>query len=374
MLIALMLGWGGAVAHAQGGGLLQNGSFDGAYTGRGGIAGGVPDGWNVWGNFQDSDHESLGVLLRSLPYSWRLRAEHAQPTGGGYQSVAAQRGTTYRFSAYAMIWTCDDEQWQCRDETHTFADPSSGGRVRVGIDPAGGTDPFSGSVRWSGFASPFDWGSFAPLSVEAAAAGSQITVFTYFTSDRPMRFNDVFWEDASLVATGTSSGGTGQTGGSGNPGSSAPPATAAPVVASAQTRPDGSQVHIVQAGQTLWGIAQAYGVSVDTLRALNNLSGSTIYVGQPLIVRAASAAPTAPPTATGAALFTASPPPTLAVVQGPPITPVAVAVTRDDEPSDHTNNGPRTAVLVLAVAVLLVAVTITGGLAGYVAYKVFRAS
>jgi LysM repeat protein len=369
LMLVLMLVAPGALTPARAqGNLLQNPGFDGAYTGRGSISGGVPDGWNAWGSFQNSDHENLGVLVRSAPYSWRLRARSALPTGGGYQTVAAQRGTTYRFSIYAMIWTCDDEQWQCRDSTHTFSDTSSGGRVRIGIDPNGGTDPYSTGVRWSAFASPFDWGSFAGLSVDAAASASQITVFTYYTADKAMRFDDVFWDDATLVAVG-SSGSTG----SQNP--PVPQATAVPVVQNAQSRPDGSQVHIVQPGQTLWAISQAYGVPLDTLRALNGINGSTIYVGQAIIVRAAPA--TAAPLATLApavVLVTATPPPTL-VAQVPLITPVSVPVQANNSPQpaqDNGGSGSRAVVLAAAVVIVLGAVAVTGGLAGYLAYKLFR--
>jgi LysM repeat protein len=368
LMLVLMLVAPGALTPARAqGNALQNPGFDGAFTGHGTISGGVPDGWNTWGNFQNSDHESLGVLVRSAPYSWRLRARDALPTGGGYQTVAAQRGTTYRFSIYAMIWTCDDEQWQCRDSTHTFSDPSSGGRVRIGIDPSGGTDPYSTGVRWSAFASPFDWGSFAGLSVDAAASANQITVFTYYTADRAMRFNDVFWDDAALVAVG-SSGGTG----SQNP--PAPQATAVPVVQNAQSRPDGSQVHIVQPGQTLWAISQAYGVPLDTLRALNGISGSTIYVGQAIIVRAAPATVTPFPTlAPAVVLITATPPPTL-VAQVPAITPASVPVQANStpQPTQDKGGGPRMVVLATAVVIVLGAVAVTGGLAGYLAYKLFR--
>lgn len=50
---------------------------------------------------------------------------------------------------------------------------------------------------------------------------------------------------------------------------------------------DGSILHLVGYGQTLWAIAIAYGVTVDQIRAWNNLpEGATdIYAGQKLLVR-----------------------------------------------------------------------------------------
>ncbi len=78
-------------------------------------------------------------------------------------------------------------------------------------------------------------------------------------------------------------------------------ATAIPIyyVIIATPNPDGSVVHIVQSGQTLIGIAQAYGVSVDEIKALNNLVSDSIYAGDALlIIPAGTPAPTGTATAT----------------------------------------------------------------------------
>ena len=42
-------------------------------------------------------------------------------------------------------------------------------------------------------------------------------------------------------------------------------------------------VHTVMKGDTLYGIARTYGISVDELRKKNNLAADTIYVGQKLV-------------------------------------------------------------------------------------------
>jgi len=54
--------------------------------------------------------------------------------------------------------------------------------------------------------------------------------------------------------------------------------------------PDGSIVHIVGYGQTLWAIALAYGVRIDQIRAWNNIAtdSNDIYAGQYLLVRPAN--------------------------------------------------------------------------------------
>ena len=60
---------------------------------------------------------------------------------------------------------------------------------------------------------------------------------------------------------------------------------------------DGSIVHVVLYGQTLFTIATWYGVSMDEIIALNNMSSSSILVGQKLIIKLAPT-PTITPTRT----------------------------------------------------------------------------
>jgi hypothetical protein len=61
---------------------------------------------------------------------------------------------------------------------------------------------------------------------------------------------------------------------------------------------DGSQVHLVQSGQSLWAIAIAYGVKIAQIITLNNLlqDNPTIYIGQKLKVRGPALTPTFHPT------------------------------------------------------------------------------
>jgi LysM repeat protein len=62
---------------------------------------------------------------------------------------------------------------------------------------------------------------------------------------------------------------------------------------------DGSIIHIVSSGETLWEIALSYGVKVADILQLNGLSANSnaIYVGQKLIIRLPlTATPTTPVT------------------------------------------------------------------------------
>lgn len=67
----------------------------------------------------------------------------------------------------------------------------------------------------------------------------------------------------------------------------------------ATPRPDGSIVHTVEAGDTLFGLALLYGTTVEEIKALNGLESDLLVVGQELLIRPPQAsAPT--PTATPA--------------------------------------------------------------------------
>lgn len=48
--------------------------------------------------------------------------------------------------------------------------------------------------------------------------------------------------------------------------------------------PAGSKVHTVQSGETLYRLAQLYGVTVDEIARVNCITGDMIHVGQKLYV------------------------------------------------------------------------------------------
>lgn len=82
-----------------------------------------------------------------------------------------------------------------------------------------------------------------------------------------------------------------------------PTATALPVapLVTVTPNPDGSIIHVVGAGQSLWSIAIAYGVKIADILKLSNLSPNTqvVYAGQKLTIRQANpATPTLGATAT----------------------------------------------------------------------------
>jgi LysM repeat protein len=93
--------------------------------------------------------------------------------------------------------------------------------------------------------------------------------------------------DVGYIAGGSSSG-SGSTGSGATAASGVAPATAVaffPVIA-ATPGPDGSVVHTVQSGQTLWVIAATYKIQLADLLALNGMSdNSYIFPGDQLIIK-----------------------------------------------------------------------------------------
>jgi LysM repeat protein len=88
-----------------------------------------------------------------------------------------------------------------------------------------------------------------------------------------------YWGDAGKTPWPTSSG-------YGAPGSPAIVSQYIAPVKVATPLADGSVIHQVQSGQSLWSIAIKYGVKIDSIRRLNNISSDgTIYMGQKLIIR-----------------------------------------------------------------------------------------
>ncbi|MGF2085049.1 LysM peptidoglycan-binding domain-containing protein [Lactococcus lactis] len=62
-------------------------------------------------------------------------------------------------------------------------------------------------------------------------------------------------------------------------------------------QPSSAQIYTVMSGDSLWSISQRYNVSINQIKALNNLRSDMIYVGQKLKVSQGSSTPEPAPTA-----------------------------------------------------------------------------
>lgn len=198
-----------AAAPLQQSNLLSNSSLEDPYES------GAATGWGRW--HQESEdpggcsgpyafrpewaRESNGALVRDGFVSQHIGNQFDTWHAGIYQNVQVQPGTTYAFSFWALG----------RASNEQFPTPSDGAvnlGVRAGIDPNGSGLWSDGDVVWGGSASPHDGGNQAnwqQVSVEATAAGDQITVF--IAADLRGANNcrahlDVWFDQAQLTAAG----------------------------------------------------------------------------------------------------------------------------------------------------------------------------
>jgi len=191
--------------------LLLNPDFEGAFLqfAQFGTAI-VAEQWLPWWKAQTPGDElwqnRMPEFKPAAPYQNRIfTGQNAQQlftfygthVGGLYQTVGGiTPGSTVRFTIWGQAWSGDG------DDPSYSLNPSPMHR-RIGIDPNGGADPWSGSIVWSPEQDTFDaWSLF---SVEATVNGSTATVFTWSSPDFPSKHNDVYWDAASLmVVTGAS--------------------------------------------------------------------------------------------------------------------------------------------------------------------------
>ncbi|MBI5930897.1 MAG: LysM peptidoglycan-binding domain-containing protein [Chloroflexi bacterium] len=270
-------------AAAQGSNILLNPSFGETWYGATGVDGQIPTSWNLWASGQKpaTDRYVDSAFTRTPP-AWIMKGGFVQWTAGGYQSVAVENGATYRFSIYALVYVCNDLATSCiGNGVPRTSQQAIGSKVKVGIDPTGGTDPASGNIVWSGLTSPYD--KFAEVAVEAQARAGTITVFTFNSVDSVPNLRETVWDDASLVKTTAATTGT--------PGATVapPPPAGVPFVSPQAARPDGSVVHTVTEGDTFSSILVAYrslGVTRDMILAANgwDLPPQIIVPGQEIII------------------------------------------------------------------------------------------
>jgi LysM repeat protein len=217
---------------------------------------------------------------------------------GMYQQVSGlSAGQKIRFSVYMHAWSTNGGSL-----TSTITDNDMG--MKVGIDPTGGTDPFSSRVIWS---NPFNaWDNWTLYSVDAVAQGSTVTVFTHSQPRWGLEHNDIYIDDASLVVTDGSSAppATATTAPTSAPGATnAPAATAVPTQPAAPTATPVPQftTYTIQRGDSLYAIARRFGTTAAILQQVNGITNiSRIFAGQVLKIPNPGASAPAPTTAPGA--------------------------------------------------------------------------
>jgi hypothetical protein len=305
---------------AQSGNLVQNAGMELPYTKNK-----WPDSWTNW--YQEiAKPTDASALQYALPPNYNAEtltaglihggetAAHIgrqfDPWNGGLtQGVAVPANAQLRFCAWSRLYA--------QNTNFGKGEPSvtaMNGRSRVGIFPNGDAVWNTAGIVWSGEANPHDvW----QQSCVTATAGPQgrVTVFTSndFRGAGAIHL-DAWWDDAELVMLGVAP--TAQpTAGAVQPTTVAQPQpTALPPV----TNPDGSIIHTIVSGDTLFGLSFQYNVAMDTLLALNGLTkDSLLSIGQKIIIKSGTGVKPAQPTAAPSPTAPAQP------AQPGPTTPVA---------------------------------------------------
>lgn len=295
LLIAFILLLSTAVAQqptqAQGQNLLVNPGFDGQYASftpqtpdqKSDCPVGVcttaqmPSGWFPWWVSQTQDNEPWQNRMPEYkpvcpfdpcPFPDRVKGGaqamqyftfHSTHTAGAWQRVQVPAGANLRFSIWGQAWSSATDKVPSDFPTVV--------NMRVGIDPTGGTNPFSGSIVWSGTANPYD--NYRLFEVDATSQGDFVTVFMWSQPLEARKHNDIYWDEASLVVGGGGSAVPSAPAGSNNGSSSAPAAPAFVPGPTPTPNAEGIILTQVQAGDTMWAIAARSGISLDEFLELN---------------------------------------------------------------------------------------------------------
>jgi len=169
----------------------------------------VAQGWNPWhvgGGRTTSENvqpeyrpssdvtNGLGVPRIRSGDGQQYHSFFATHTGGVFQRVGGLTpGTQLEFSVFAYIWSSSFDD-------PNVSDGDGDVLIQVGIDPTGATDGESSAIVWSARAETYD--TFARHAVTATAQGSAVTVFVRTTVGFPVKNNNVYLDDASLVVIG----------------------------------------------------------------------------------------------------------------------------------------------------------------------------
>lgn len=220
--------------------LLVNPGFEGpTYKSEGmgtSLSSNLGQGWTPWsvlGNATYNREVEYKVLVASmLPSRYHLHSgNHAQKyfttwgthTAGFYQRVKVTPGTQVTFSIWAQIYTGERDLRLGGDFLSDLQPPKKAGdrrgpgyyRVYAGIDPYGdvpagfGAAPSANTV-WSApvldsqtrtkDANGRDVDGWVQLTVSTIAQGPYVTVYSKGQPEYPVKHNDSYWDDASLIS------------------------------------------------------------------------------------------------------------------------------------------------------------------------------
>ena len=129
----------------------------------------------------------------------------------------------------------------------------------------------------------------------------------------------------------------------------------------ATARPDGDVIHEVLYGHALWSIAIAYGVKIDWIQRYNNISDTTIYTGQKLLVQKGATQPAPTATATSPTMPGRTPTPSPSPAFTPKAPPVDENLTAEpDGLSVDKNKASSPSTTVIIAGIFLVSMLVGG--------------
>ncbi|HOT92860.1 MAG TPA: hypothetical protein PLJ78_16150 [Anaerolineae bacterium] len=164
----------------------------------------TPEGWVTWWEEGEYGRPECKVIPNEPPFTSPPRIYQGYHAGmcftfyrkqhaGYYQHVGNLRpGAVVEGWYYAHAWACDknDDMLSCGDpEAFSF---------RVGIDPTGGTDPFSNTIIWSKEQYIYDkYERVGPVRATVGPTGA-VTFFLHSHGKWPYKHNVAFWDNPSL--------------------------------------------------------------------------------------------------------------------------------------------------------------------------------
>jgi LysM repeat protein len=265
----------------------------------------TPEGWVTWWSENGYKRPECLVIQRAEPFLDPIRIHRGTYSGkcfayygkmnAGYLQVVRNipPGSVVDGSFYAHAWSCDTSSppLSCGDP-HAFY-------FRVGIDPNGGTDPFSSNIVWSAPYYHYDnFGLVGPVRATVGPGGAA-TLFLQSYAKWTIQHNDAYIDSGSLTLVSAAAAPEPTV--EPPPPTSDEPATPVPPQNTPMPRPENATIHTVVAGDTIFGIALAYGIDPEVIYQLNpGTEGALLQLGQEIVL-VGTAPPAADPTAVPAA-------------------------------------------------------------------------
>lgn len=246
----------------------------------------APEGCIAWHNpeFRDTKGVVSGPSrIHSGKNSQKYFTFYSVHEAGLFQMVNVLPGSLLRFGVYMHAWSSNQDGSELDPSSYNSSGQTSM-HMRVGIDPTGGDDPWSPNIVWSPEHDSYD--IFGYYEVRATAQSDRVTVFTHSMPEKGLKHNDVYVDDAELVAIQVPDQPAGAPPVSNN--ISAPPAVINTAPGPTATPyPDGSVVHTVKPGDSLFGLSLQYNVPMDQIMQLNGLTkDSFIVIDRELVISA----------------------------------------------------------------------------------------